>query len=310
MYTNSAEACLNEQTIFKVLSNNWNTRAAVRKERLDLDQYCESSLPEFPISMVPFWDWPEFADVTEETKQRLLAGAWIFYNEHTIMTEDEIVNPLCSKLLKITNLGIDSPKTKQILAQTMVDEQFHILMCLEVCNSARRRFNLESFVVPSSRPIINLKKYISEIEDEHQSLLIQLAYATVTELTINNFLRAISEDKTIQPLNRMNTALHRKDEAGHEAVFKELSATAYSHLTPKNKAFFKRYVEQALHDFANPDSRSWDALLTHLEIPNREAIIAKLEATMYFPDLSEDVLALYKIIEKSQKTSGTTELVS
>src|SRR5689334_12906192 len=99
MYTTIRNDAEFARSVLEKIGSSWNNRVAVRKERLDLGQYYDARIPDFPVSMVPFWDDEEFAKLDDEAKLRFLAAAWVAYNEKAIYLEDEIVQPLCALLL-------------------------------------------------------------------------------------------------------------------------------------------------------------------------------------------------------------------
>lgn len=157
----------------------------------------------------------------------MLAGGWIMYNEKTIYIEDEVINPACRILLRGELPGVSDSHVKEVIAQTLVDEQFHILMCLEVCNSARERHTLQSLKLPKPRLIERVEQAIHDASTHEEVALVKMAYALVAEMTINIYLKALSDDTTIQPLNRINTDMHRRDEAAHSTIFRELGISIY-----------------------------------------------------------------------------------
>ncbi len=298
MYTDTTGDTLLERNVIRRLTETWNTRVAVRRERPDFSQHYDPTLPDFPIAMVPFWGYPAFADTDESLRRRLLAGAWVAYNEKTIFVEDDIINPLCRTLLRGELAGVGDPQVKQIIAQTMVDEQFHILMCLEVCTNARGRHRLESLVVPKPLLIRRLEETVAQVGDSHERAIAQMAYATVAEMSINAYLRALSSDRTIQPLNRINTDLHRMDEGAHSAIFKELGLSVFKNLIASQRESFKRYIVKALHDFTEPDHSSWRALLTYLEVPRATEILDELARQTRERRSSRDYTALRGLLDE------------
>ncbi len=297
MYSDTQITLASESKLLLTLADNWKNRAAVRKERLDLRPYYDTSLPDFPIDMVPFWNFSEFEEIPESDKLKVLAAAWISYNEKTIYIEDRVINPLCTLLLKNGLPGVDDVHTKQVLAQTLVDEQFHILMCLEVCSCARKQHHLQDFVV--NEPLLgkSLSDALQKTKDDNEYNLVTMAYGTVAEMTINAFLKQLSEDKTIQPINRLNTELHRRDEASHAAIFGEITRSVYSELTENDREKFKQYITRALSDFVELDLSFWSTILDYLNIKNKKLILEKLEGMSTQKRASRDYSAFIRMLE-------------
>lgn len=298
MYTDTTGDTLLERNVIQRLTQTWSTRVAVRKERLDLSQQYDPTIPDFPIAMVPFWDHPAFVGTDEPLRMRLLAGAWVAYNEKTIFVEDEIINPLCRTLLRGELAGVGDPLVKQVIAQTVVDEQFHILMCLEVCNQARSRHHLEALVIPKPLLIHRLEETLARVGGGQERALARMAYATVAEMSINFYLRTLSSDRTIQPLNRINTDLHRMDEGAHSTIFKELGLSVFKNLGASEREAFRTYIVKALHDFTELDHSGWEAILKHLEVPRASELLDELVLGTRGRRSSRDYTALRELLEE------------
>jgi hypothetical protein len=192
--------------------------------------------------------------------------------------EDEIVLPVCNLLLKGRLPGASDPLVKQVLAQVQVDEQFHILMCLDVCNVARKHHQMHDFIAPCPALGVHLGRRLSETGiDGSQAQLVRLAYASVAEMSISSYLNQVSKDMTIQPINRINTDMHRRDESAHSIAFHEIVSSVYRALEPSDQASFRGYLADALEIFSLPDVAFWESILGYAEIRNREHIIARLE---------------------------------
>jgi hypothetical protein len=292
MYTTAKNDSDLERGVMERIGKSWDTRVAVRKERLDLSDYCDPSLPDFPISMVPFWDDEDFAKLDQKAKLRFLAAAWVAYNEKAIYLEDEVINPLCSLLLKGAMPGANDPQVKQVIAQILVDEQFHILMCLDICNNARERHAIEDYVVPVPALGVKLKKSLAEAADDKEYAIIRLAYGSVAEMSINAYLNYVANDTTIQPLNRINTDMHRRDESVHGQAFRQITASIYRRLDDEGKRSFRHHIKDALDDYTSPDITSWASILDYIELPGREKIMAKLEAETRGKRLTRDYTVL------------------
>lgn len=299
MYTGTdSPTTARESEILARLTESWNQRVAVRKERLDLNDYYDTTAPDFPPSMVPFWDDPRFQAIDEADKRRVLAGAWINYNEKTIFVEDKVINPMCSLLLRDALPGVGDTVSKKAIAQTQVDEQFHILMCLEVCECARRQHRLQDLHIPTPLLEQRMKTTLSKADNEREFALIRMAYATVAEMTINVFLKRLSQDRSIQPLNRLNTELHRQDEASHAAIFGEIGRAVYERLSAGQQAIFRAHLMRAIDDFVELDVGFWRAILDYLAIPERESILQDMASKSRTKHSLRDYSALVKLLQQ------------
>lgn len=287
-----------ERKVIDRLARSWDHRVAVRQERLDLSQYCDPAIPDFPIALVPFWDDPDFAPLSQNDKLRVLGAAWVGYNEKAIYMEDEIVQPLCSLLLKGRLPGVSDPQLKQVLAQVQVDEQFHILMCLEICNHARARHQLDGYVMPEPLLGVRMKQQLDACGDENERVLTRLAYASVAETAIHAYLKQIAGDMTIQPLNRINTDLHRRDELAHGTAFLELTKNIYNSLDQRQQASFRDALTRALHAYTERDLSLWSSVLRYLRVEHAEAIIARLEQSVPPKRVSKDYTGLIALLDQ------------
>ncbi len=298
MYTNIRNDSSLSRKVIERIGKSWDDRVAVRQDRLDLSQYYDPSIPDFPISMVPFWHEAAVSALDERARLRLLAAAWVAYNEKAIYLEDEVVLPFCRLLLKDCLPGASDPQVKQVLAQIQVDEQFHILMCLDICNNARARHELADYVMPEPMLGRRLKEILARTEDATHTVLAMMAYASVAEMSINAYLHQVATDESIQPLNRINTDMHRRDELVHGTAFREIVGSVYRALDVQSQERFRGYMREALADFTSPDFSSWASILEYLHVTGREGILRKLESAAAGTRLRRDYTVLTELLNE------------
>lgn len=298
MYTNIRNDSDLSRKVIERIGKSWDDRVAVRQARLDLSQYYDESIPDFPISMVPFWNEAPIVELEERGRLRLLAAAWVAYNEKAIYLEDEIVLPFCRLLLKDCLPGASDPQVKQVLAQIQVDEQFHILMCLDICSNARARHGLSDYVMPEPMLGRRLKETLARCEDATHRLLAMMAYASVAEMSINAYLHQVSTDETIQPLNRINTDMHRRDELVHGTAFREIVGSVYRALDAHSREVFRGCMREALAVFTSPDFSSWVSILEYLNVRGREDILRRLESAAAGTRLRRDYTVLGELLDE------------
>jgi hypothetical protein len=298
MYTTVRDDTELARNVIERIGKSWDHRVAVRQDRLDLSQYYDPSIPDFPIAMVPFRDDGDFSKLDGGDRLRFLAAAWVAYNEKAIYLEDEIVQPLCGLLLKGRLPGVGDPQVKQVIAQIQVDEQFHILMCLDICNNARYRHRLQDYVMPEPDLGARLKEKLARLTSDGETALARMAYASVAEMSINAYLNQVANDVTIQPLNRVNTDMHRRDESAHSTAFREIVASVYRALEPGAKASFRAHMLDALTDFTSPDTSSWASILQYMDVPGRARILAELEEAARSKRLSRDYTVLLSLFKE------------
>lgn len=274
MYTQLSEVSKDDfEDASRILADSWKNRVAVNKEKLNLEEYYIEDAPDYPENLVPFKDDLRYKSLDSSVKRKILAGAWVSYNEKTIGVEVSIVNPACELLLRGVFKGVDTMPLKRVVAQTQVDEQFHILMCLDACLIARKKHCIESLVIPVPLVVKELERAIGNSTSEREMAITRLAFATVAEVTINAYLGLLSNDKDIQPLNRETTALHRKDESSHNKIFRELAKNIFDELSEKEKESFASNLVLGLEAFVKADLNAWREILKHLNVPEADEIV-------------------------------------
>ncbi|MCM2496147.1 diiron oxygenase [Burkholderia glumae] len=256
-----------------LLANSWANRVAVRTSSFEASNYYDISLPDYPPDLVPFRHVPAYAALDEAIQRRILAGAWIAYNEKTIGVETFIVAPACQLLLRGAFDGVNSGAIKRVIAQTQVDEQFHILMCMEACLLTRQMHGLQGLVIPVGAVVKELEVDMARAPGGRPGELIQLAYAVVAEVTINAYLDLLADDTTIQPFNRETTALHRKDEYSHRKIFADLTPQIVAHLSSEERSLFLQSLARGLEAFVKIDFNSWRSILTFLGVADAGDIL-------------------------------------
>jgi len=271
MFTHTSTNNTDKNSVTNILANSWENRVAVKKEALDLSKYYDSNLPDYPLDLVPFRNDPRFIQLDEKTKQRILSGAWICYNEKTIAVENHIITPACSLLLRGKFDGLDNVETKRVVAQTLVDEEFHILMCLEACMISREMHDMESFISPKPVVVSLLEELLkNENNDEYKDIIL-FGFSTVAEITINAYLGLLSQNKTIQPINTETTYRHFMDEASHNKFFMDSSKIVYNNFDDNKKKQFIFALENGLKSFVQVDLSTWVEILKYVGFTSDES---------------------------------------
>lgn len=287
--------------LMEAFARSWSDRVAVRKERIDLTQYYDKSIPDFPIEIIPFARDPEFAGAVEqagaEARLRFLAATWIAYNERVIFVEDDVVQPLCGLLRKNALPGVFDAKVQEVIAQVQVDEQFHTLMCLEVCNNARERHRLHDYVLPEPLLGRRMRERLAAHGAPHEQALIRMAYAAISESTIHEYLRLLSSNETIQPINRIHTEMHRRDESAHGPVFIELTRSVFRGLDGAAQKRFLQFFTDALHDSTEIDIGFWASTLPYLQQRDWTPFVDRITHELSQKRIRRDYGALIPLLE-------------
>jgi hypothetical protein len=290
-----------DRKVMARMAESWSDRVAVRKQRLDLSQYYDAKIPDFPLELVPFERDAEFRGVfdaaSDQARLRFLAATWVAYNERVIFIEDDIVQPFCSLLRKNLLPGVNDDLVQQVIVQSQVDEQFHTLMCLEVCSSARDRHRLADYVLPPPLLGLRMAEQLDATDDGFEHALIRMAYATISETTIHDYLRRLSSAMSIQPLNRIHTEMHRRDEAAHGAIFLEIARSVYRNLDAGQERRFLKFFTRALHDSVEIDMSFWSSTLPYLQARDWRPFVARLGRDLSRKRIGRDYAALLQLLD-------------
>lgn len=298
MYTETMGSSRLNDGLIKKLTLNWQHRVAVNQFKINFDDIYIENVPDFPEALVPLSDHPWYLNLSSQHKFGLLAALWIAYNEKTIQVEDYIINPFCRNALRGAYEGLSDSRIKQVIAQTIIDEQFHILMCIEACNVARTRFQLERLKLEKPLVIHQLEATIREANDVSQEGILYLAFATMAEMTINAYLSQLSSDTTIQPLNRISVDLHRRDELTHSVIFNELVRSIYSFFSESQKQQFIDGLQCAFRAFTALDLSIWQPILLYFQCPCVDNIIAYIKNKAPTQKTQRDYSNLIKLLNE------------
>ena len=237
------------------LTDSWPFRANVRKELPDVMRDYDPDKPDFVAELLPFFDHPSYQKAPEEFKRAALACAWMAYNEKTVAIESKIVSPACMHLIDGDVAGFPPHRYSSAVSQALVDESFHILLVMQATNVTRQRRRLADLRIPSFDLVTSMQRQQAKYPEKWKKILIQLATAVVSEVMVSDYLRLLSTASGIQPLNRLTTEIHRRDESAHNGLFKSLGAVIYHGLSPREREFFVRALAQPSAWFASPAGR-------------------------------------------------------
>lgn len=253
--------------ILKKLIESWSRRAQVRKININEKIQFIEDAEDYLVDLLPFKDHPIFLKAPEDTKRKILSCGWVIYNQKTIAIETEIINPVCVSILSDKVPGVNDPISKEIVSETMVDESYHVLLVMSAINITCQRRNI-SLKTPAFSLIQNMKKLQSQFSSSWEKTLIQLATAIVSEIFISDYLKLLSENETIQPINRFTTKIHREDELAHSNIFKNLTKYIYTNLNKKEKKFFAEILAKPVQWFADRELDVWQSVLEQIGFEN------------------------------------------
>ncbi len=274
------------------LKDSWLSRANVRKPSLDLTLDYDPRKSDYLAELLPFHDHPIYQKAPEEYKQAALSCGWIAYNEKTVAIESKIVSPACMHLIDGEVSGFPRHRHRSAVAQALTDEAFHILLVVQATSVTRQRRRLHELTLPSFDLVKSMQQHQEKHPEKWKKILIQLATAVVSEVMVSEYLSRLSNAFDIQPLNRITTEIHRRDESAHNGLFKSLGAVIYHGLNAREREFFVGALAQPSLWFASPELDVWEAMLKQIGFPDAERMIADCRAQRRTKDIHLDLSTL------------------
>jgi P-aminobenzoate N-oxygenase AurF len=247
-----------EGDLLAQLAARWGRRAVIKQDELDLDGHYDPGLPDFPDRLVPVLALPGAGSLDDAARRQILAAAWISYNAKTAAVEDKVVLPACRLMLDPRVPVRHDPFAAAALQQTIIDEHYHILMCENAVGVTRRRRGLQEldFDPHGWEVVRGLDKFLAGQTDSARDLA-RVGFALAAETTISGYLSTLATATDIQPMNRITTDLHRRDESRHAVIFRELACSLYNGLGPADRELFTDALAAGLAAFYAPDLDPW-----------------------------------------------------
>ncbi|SDP68628.1 AurF N-oxygenase family protein [Lentzea jiangxiensis] len=250
-----------ERDLLVQLTRRWGRRVAVKKDELDLDGHFDAGLPDFPEHLVPVLALPGAEKLDKDARARVLSAAWIAYNAKTAAIEDEIILPACRLMLRDRIPVRRDDVAVDALHQTIIDEHYHILMCHNAVGVTRRRRDMADVrFAPGVWSVVRGRAAARAGLSGFDRDIVDIAFSLAAETTISGFLSALSTAHEIQPMNRITTDLHRRDESSHAVVFRELCGSLYRNLDSAQQKMFREALVTGLTAFRSADLEPWVAV--------------------------------------------------
>jgi len=242
--------------------DSWYARATVRRPWV-WEPALDPEAPDFVTALLPFRDDPAFHQCPQHLQSACLSAAWLVYSHKTISIETQIIIPACLDLMQLSTSHRLSDRELSAVAETITDEGFHTLVAAELCRmtSSFRGIDVR---MPAFDLTLRLDEQQREIADTRRFALVRLAYATVSEIFISDYLSLLSEADDIQPLFRTAVALHKADEVCHKRLFPMLVRPVVQDCSADERALFVRSLYEAQSAFASRETRLWADVLDQL----------------------------------------------
>lgn len=287
-----------ENAIIRRLAGNWHRRSTVKRDEPDLDELFVAGRADYPEKLVPFRAHPTWQAMPDAMRSRLLSWAWIAYNRHTVLAEQRVANPAFALVMDGEFPGLGGPDLEIALAQAMVDEQYHSLMHINASALTRRK---RGHLFPDSAlPESHTSRMHSRLRDEAaerwQRSLTTLAFATVSEISINAYLDLLAGDRDIQVVNSTTAQLHNRDEYCHASISDEMAKLVYDVLDAEKRRFFLDMLVAGLEAFVATDYSTWEAILRIERVPGWEPMVADVRSESSGARLVRDYSGLHSLM--------------
>jgi hypothetical protein len=225
------------------------------------------------------------------------------YSERVIEIEHLVTNPAINMLLYGVIPGAEAFEVKAALQQTMIDEQFHLIMHEKALQETIQLRRVDR-PIDCARSLVyrKLKEHQGAVDEPWQKNLLNLLWAIVSEMTINAYLRLLANADDIQPLHRRINWLHNRDELAHNKIFFEVSKLVFCGLSETQKRFFIEFLPKTIEAFTAHDLSAWAAILERVRLPGREEILGdcRSEASAGRSKLMSDVSSVRRLLSELQ----------
>ncbi|WP_018414784.1 AurF N-oxygenase family protein [Teredinibacter turnerae] len=275
-YDDSVDEAFDNQSfeVLEQLAEHWELRAGVKKKELNPEITFDAHAPDFLPELLPFHNHDLFLSADSQVKSKALSCGWVAYNEKTIDIESYIVSPSCLDILYGRLPQTQNSIIKWTASETLTDEAYHVLLVTNTCRITRQRRGLETLKLPTFDLVRFMRREMAMVDEEWKKRLINLATATVSEVFVSDYLSLIADAEHIQPINRLTTDVHRKDEMAHSSIFKHLMKIIYPYLTQKEQDYLAEILPKPVSWFASQELDVWESMLSQIRFPNYQEMIA------------------------------------
>jgi hypothetical protein len=265
--------------LLRKMAASWPKRATVRGDLYRYAaEYVDPARPDYPHELIPFRDHPKYLALTPEARRRINSWAWLVYNERTIQSEEYLANPAFTLIMHGAFPGADEIALRQAMQQCLIDEHFHTLIHLTAIHESRRWRALdEQLDAPLTLAYRRLAAAQAQATEPWQKHALQLVFGVVAEVCIKGYLNLIAENETIQPMHRIVSLVHNRDEAAHGQILVPVTKLLWRRMNEPQRRFFMEALPGALTAFAAHDFSAWRAILLHERVAGADEVIADCE---------------------------------
>lgn len=259
--------------LLEKLKNKWSKHSVIKNDDINYDDIdFKQEIPDFLDSLLPFSSHPLYKNVDNNIKSKTLSCGWLIYNEKTINIETKVISPACVDIIDGKFSSLFTSDIREVIGQVLTDEAYHTLMAIKANALTMEKRNLNFIKIPNFE-LITKMTHIKETLDEDDKLLLSLACAIVSEMSISDYLRLLSNEYHIQKINQVVTNLHRKDEMSHSSIFKLILQIISQNLSETDIKKLIKFMNQAYTWFSSDEFDVWYSVLNQIHFPNYDKMI-------------------------------------
>ncbi|MCG7490557.1 diiron oxygenase [Vibrio sp. Of14-4] len=278
------------------IAGSWDRRATVKQAPVFHEKLLDESKPDYPSTLIPFWEHPDFQAHDADLKFKLLSHAWVNYNNNTITAEENVANPAFYLMMTDKFPGTHYESMKKNMIQALIDEHYHTYMHMSANFATKRIRALNKLVLPHSVSYRHFLKAQEDATESWQKDLLTVVWAIVSEISINAYLSLLEDAKDIQQVHCDIAKAHNLDEYGHAKICFEVAKSIYANMNKKQKRYFVDFLPLALKAFVANDYSVWRATLEQLNFKKVDTIIGDCELTVSKKNLIRDYSGLKHIV--------------
>lgn len=243
------------------IARHWDRRAQVRRADVEIAGIeLVRDVPDFRQEALPFFGHATLARLDPADASYVLTCGWLIFNLKVISTEQSVLIPACIKLLERFDAIVDAA-ARDIVAQTLVDESFHVLLVQRANTVTMNHRNVLVRLPAQSTMLRRLRAHQAACTEGWQRDLSLIGAAVVTEVFIKGYLSQLSSATDIQPLNVAITRVHLADERAHGGIFRVLAEMLFRRLDAVQSSFLVDVMVRAMSWFSEPDFAAWRSML-------------------------------------------------
>ena len=248
------------------ISKYWESSARVKSEE-KFDLHFDLDVKDFPYELLPFSKHEFWGVINERQKNILLSYGWILYNLKTIQIESKLITHSCIDILSLSKkTEVHASHINRSICESLTDEAYHVLLSVKGIDIVYQERKLHRISSPDFKLIKCLREMESSVNSEWQRKLIRLAFSSVSEVLVTDYLNLLSNDNNVQKICKEITHSHAMDEWMHSSVFTQIFKYIYSMLSIKEKKYLLSIIPFAIKSFTSNEIESWNSVFKTLNI--------------------------------------------